>query len=416
MAFTASQSRAMNTLLSGLNTFISGGPGTGKSYLINEFIRLAQENDKNIIVTAPTGLAAMKINGATVHRQFNVPLGPVIDKPKKVPRDLLHADSIIIDEIGMCRADVFDYLYVELAKVNIERRKRHQKDVQVIVAGDFFQLPPVVTPRDKEVLRNFYPDCYNEMYAFQSNYWDNLGFVVCRLEEAVRQDNRVFVSALEQARTGNKQSLKYFVGNSSKTYLDNGILLCGTNKAVDEKNISELKKIKGIEGVYVSEIEGTVTESDKPVPDLLRVKVGARVMAVVNDGCEDYFNGSLGTVTKLGQDFVTVRFDDSGVEIPIPSHTFEIKKFVYDAKKKKMMSETIGKYSQIPLKVAYAVTIHKCQGQTYDAVNIDPVCWDRGQLYTAISRCRKIENVHFTREIEPSYLVASSSVRRFYNM
>lgn len=407
------QEYAYNTLMSGKNCFLTGEAGVGKSCVLNKFIEDSKEAGKNIIVTAPTGIAAINVSGVTLHRAFRIPLKPLVEGVKKIPETIEKADIVVIEEISMCRIDVFDFVAQIILVINIKRQKyENRKPIQLIVCGDFFQLPPVLMDKDKELLESYYGRPLNRGFAFQSELWKYFNFYNILLTDVVRQDNPDFVKALNMTRVGDASALDYFWQNSSSFMISKAIMLCGTNKAANERNMSELANLKTPEYVFVSTTIGDVRDSDKIVEDRLGLKVGARVMTVMNDSEDRYQNGSLGTVVKLEPDCVFVEIDNSGMVVEINRYTWDI--CTYTLVDGVVKQTVVGSYIQFPLKLAYAITIHKSQGQTYDAVNLNPYCWDCGQLYVALSRVRNIDKLFLTQYPSRNFLVTSREVLDFY--
>ena len=416
------QKLAYDMALQGKNLFITGGAGVGKSYTIREIIKALQNKGRNIMVTAPTGIAALNIDGVTVHRAFKVPLRPLISKMKSIPGELKALEVLIMDEVSMCRIDLFDYVATIIIHLNIWRRSLGLPDVQVILIGDFFQLPPVIKDDDRKILEIKYGNNLKQGFAFQSNLWKQFNFVNIILTETVRQSDNTFIKALNMARVGDNRCLRYIEANASMTPIENAIILCSTNKEVKDRNTEELNKLKTREQIYEASITGEVNQSDKVVDDVIRLRIGARVMTAINDPEDAYRNGSLGTVTGLTDTAVEVRLDAGGT-VTITRNTWDILGYSTEHKKDKktgkdettLTTNVIGTFSQIPLKLAYAVTIHKSQGQTYDAVNLNPYCWDYGQLYVALSRAKKVDTIHLITPLKWNYLKASPDVIRFYN-
>lgn len=413
MNLTPRQNIGYNILMQGYNAFVTGDAGTGKSYVIKKFIDDSRALDKNVMVVAPTGVAALNVGGATIHRTFRVPIGVVTKRIEeiRVPRELLHTDIIIMDEVSMCRIDLFDYVCMTIGKANITRKDRGQKPIQFVVVGDFFQLPPVITENDKIALLEHYKIDINRGYAFQSPFWKHLNFKNIILTDVVRQQDRLFSNLLTSIRYGDSRALYDIKRYSSRQYIDKSIYLCGMNKQVNEKNEYELDAIDSDEKLYESTIIGDVKETDKMTSDYLYLKVGARVMTIVNSREGLYCNGSLGTVTMLGKGFIKVLLDD-GYEVLIEEYTWNIMK--YKLENGKIVQDTVGTFTQLPVKLAWAITIHKSQGQTYDAVNLNPYCWDCGQLYVALSRVKTIDKLYIQGGLSPSYLVTAPEVLYFY--
>jgi hypothetical protein len=414
------QLQAFNILKLGKNVFLTGEGGTGKSYVINKYIKYCEENDINIVVTAPTGIAALNVNGATLHRTFKIPIEPLVSKPKGIPKTLKDADVLVIEEISMVRLDVFDYVAQIIISLNAYRRNHGSEDIQVILCGDFFQLPPVLLDRDKEILEQVKYHCdIGHGFAFQSEYWDTFNFIPIVLRQQKRQSDSNFITALNYIRKGDYTSIQYLERMSQPKPIKDAIMLCGRNKVVNDKNEEEFNKLKTKIFTYQADIEGTVAESDKIVLEELKLRVGCRVMTVVNDLEDRYVNGSFGYVTRLDEDHVYVLIDGSDEEVEISRYKWEIK--TYTAQQKKGSSkleakaDVIGTFIQYPLKLAYAITIHKSQGQTYTEVNLDPTCWDCGQLYVALSRVKSIEGLHLLKGIQRRFIVTAPEVREFYS-
>ena len=407
MGLTKKQNEALRAMLAGQNVFLSGDAGTGKSFVLNEYLK---QTNRRVVVCAPTGIAAINVEGATLHRVFKVPIGPIspTKEPKKPSEVIKDADTILIDEISMCRFDVFEYV----AKV-IRKAEKRGKEKQVIVVGDFFQLPPVITTKDKAVLESYWgAENVKDGFAFQSAMWDSFNFQTIILDEVIRQQGEMdFIESLNAVRKGETTALAWFRENHSKEK-QNGICICPTNKMAEDINVLEINKIDAEPKLYHAVIEGTVTAGDKPTEDILIMKPGMRVMSLANDQDFRYQNGSLGTVLKLRENSVFVQFDN-GKKVELFPHEWKVYDYTIDdnGQVKKMK---IGSFEQLPLKPAYAITIHKAQGQTYEKVNVIPSCFAAGQLYVALSRCTSIEGMHITEDIKPRYLRTSPEVLRFY--
>lgn len=401
------QKKALNLLMSGDNVFLSGEAGTGKSYVIDEFTK--KENKKNILLCAPTGIAAINIKGITLHRAFGIKISEVIKKEDynhKPSEELKLADVIIIDEISMCRFDVFNYICKTLENMNDKKR-------QIVVVGDFYQLSPVIKDIERKCLLQYWDkNCVMNGYAFLSEYWGKLNFKSIVLTEIVRQKGEAdYIKNLNLIRRGIPIGIDWFNNNSSIERISNAIYLCGTNEKANIINNDSCKKIEKKPKKYYADIKGLVDDNEKPTVEELELKVGMQVMSLVNDKADKYKNGTLGEIVSLDDDFVKVKFN-SGNLVEIKYYTWDI--YGYKRIDDQLEKIVIGKFKQIPLKVAYAITIHKSQGQTYDEVNISPECFANGQLYVALSRAKSIKKLHLEHKIHLYDLKVSETVKRFY--
>lgn len=424
---TEEQKRALAVLESGKNVFLSGEAGTGKSFVLNEFIR--RNKKRNLVVCAPTGIAAINVGGATLHRVFQAPIGVIRpgEFSTKPDEAVMKADIIIIDEISMCRFDLFEYVVRTIRQAEALRQKKENIDAmsggrtprlfapkQLIVIGDFYQLAPVVTAADREVLEQYWEiRNLTEGYAFQSDLWYELDFQNVLLTEVMRQrGNDAYIRSLNRIRVGDYRGIGWFNENVRQDAIPNGIYLCATNRVANDINAKESEALAGEPVTYTAEIKGNVQASDKMTDDELTLKVGMQVMTLVNDAQEGFQNGSIGKVTALKKEAVEVRLN-SGKIVKVKPYDWEI--CGYEVQEEKLEKIVLGNFKQIPIKIAYAITIHKSQGQTYSCVNISPDCFADGQLYVALSRARSVENMSLDHAIRPRALRTSRSVKLFYD-
>lgn len=425
-ALTEEQKRALEVLESGENVFLTGGAGTGKSFVLNEFIKRVK--DKNVIVCAPTGIAAINVSGSTLHRVFHIPTRPVGPKEycKNPTEALIKADIIIIDEISMCRFDIFEYVAKSIKNAEKIRRFRSDqyatskrnaskifKEKQLIVVGDFYQLPPVIVDRDKLILEKYWDvNEYENGFAFQAKSWKDFNFKNIVLKEVHRQKGKdKFIKNLNLIREGNSDGIIWFNENAAKIPYDNSIFLCGTNSKANAINFQKSEELEGEAVTYVSKVNGQVQESDKMTLDNLQLKVGMQVMMLVNNNDEGYKNGSIGRVISLKDKSVKVKLN-SGKEVEVEPYTWQI--YDYSVIEDKLEKIILGTFEQLPLKIAYAITIHKSQGQTYSSANIFPQCFVPGQLYVALSRVQNIDGMCLLQKISNKSLLTSEIVKKFY--
>lgn len=431
---TDEQETIFNKAMAGENLFITGGAGTGKSYLLKRLIAHLTSRKKKVVVGAPTGMAALNVGGVTLHRLFGLPIGLVEDiyinagnvrSLMKNSYDVIHkADVVIIDEISMCRADAF----ARIANIILyEERAGHH--IQVIFCGDFLQLPPVVGLREKEY---FSKALHNkEGWAFLSPRWNNLCIKTCHLTKIIRQDNPDFANALNLVREGKPMGLSYICKQTEQNK-GTGVMLCGKNavaQSINEEALASLNEeivvfnAKVIKNTENLDVEKEIKNITDPHIELCK---GARVLVTINDptGLEKYHNGSMGYVMDIADEFVKVYLDDGNI-VGIPRFTYQ----VYDYKISQdeetgvyaLERKVIFSFEQIPLRLGWAITIHKSQGQTYDnmILNTDSLWPMEGLLYVALSRVTSTEGLalvgaHKDQETLSRFLKASQKVRKFY--
>jgi ATP-dependent exoDNAse (exonuclease V) alpha subunit len=406
------QAEALELMKSGKNVFITGKAGTGKSFLTDLFTEWAEENKKKILICAPTGIAALNIGGTTIHRAFKLPIDYVrssahLGTNKGTMEVLASADIVLIDEVSMLSSDVFSHVEYKL-RDSVFDSNAPFADKQIIVVGDFYQLPPVVKQNEKSALTKD----YGGTYAFETKAWKNARFEMVELDEVVRQNDVDFVDALNSIREKNVYSdkaLGYINDNATATDKDDIVTLCFTNKAAEQINKSELAKIDDLPMQFNASVSGNVKESDKPVPEFLDLKIGAKIIFCINDQNGRFVNGTTGHVTGFTDEFVII--DD---DIELDKHTWEIKEPTLNNDTGKIEYGVIGTYKQYPIKLAWAITIHKSQGQTITGrvhLEMDGSFRPHGSLYVALSRCTDIANLSLDRPLGSYDLSVDESVR-----
>jgi ATP-dependent DNA helicase PIF1 len=406
------------------NYFVTGKPGVGKSVLINH---LVSHGLKHYTLTAPTGLAALNIGGRTLHSLFKLPVSEGVIQPdynrftedeRCIANIRYNIHCLIVDEISMVRADMLDY---------IDRLLRHVRNIdkpfggiQVVAVGDFFQLPPVVIGPETSHLKLM---GYNTPFAFSARVFKEANFIICPLTEVLRQkDDKPFIKLLHDARAGNIKipqvtKLNKLVGRHD----DLRICLCGINKQADAINQQHLKAIDWPEFLFTAKIFGEWPAY--PTEKELRLKVGAQVMVKRNgadrepcDSSKDFqsrvVNGSMGVVVDFVENYVVIKLDNNE-EVKIYNKTWEktVKKKVND----KWEEVVVASFEQMPLALAWAISIHKSQGQSFDKVFIDPSkIFIEGQMYVALSRCRTLQGIRFASNLNLRKFTVNEHVVEFY--
>jgi len=386
----------------GKSVFLTGKAGTGKTTFLK---RVVEESKKRVVVVAPTGIAAINAGGVTIHSFFQLPLHPFIPGMKieskfafsKEKRSIIKTiDILIIDEISMVRSDLLDAIDSVLRRF----RNRHKPfgGVQLLMIGDLQQLSPVVTDEDVQFLSQYYPS----PYFFGSHALARTDYVTIELKEVYRQQDAVFISMLNAVRGGrpsieviralNSRYRPGFVPPPDEGY----IRLTTHNHIADEYNSRQLSLIDDQAHSFEAEVSGNFPESSYPVDFRLELKAGAQVMFVKNDPSSDkrYYNGKIGIVTDFYEEYIMVQCPGEDEKIAVEPLEWENSRYVINEQTQEMESEVIGIFRQYPLRLAWAITIHKSQGLTFDKAIIDAAsAFASGQVYVALSRCRTLEGM-----------------------
>ncbi|UZD24141.1 AAA family ATPase [Algoriphagus halophytocola] len=423
----------------GAPIFLTGKAGTGKTTFLKS---LAQQTHKTHLVVAPTGIAALNAGGVTIHSQFQLPLGFFL--PSREPegnftdqygcftqhtlgrrhpisgfrRSVLRSvELLVIDEVSMLRADVLDAIDYRLRSV-----KRNFQEafggVQVLMIGDLFQLPPIVRDQEWQVLSRFYPG----MHFFEARVLRETGLVYLELDKIFRQQDEDFISVLNHLRENKVQDEdirllnRHFKTQDELKNLEDCITITTHNYKADQINREKLLALPGDSMYYEAEVENDFPENLYPLPKTLELRVGAQVMFIKNDssGNGDYYNGKLAKVIALDEDDIRVKLDGGSFEYVLKKELWENKKYVINAETKELDEEVIGTFSQYPIKTAWAVTVHKSQGLTFDKAVIDVgSAFAPGQVYVALSRLRSLEGLTLLTKIHPTALQSDGQVTAF---
>lgn len=400
------QRAAIEAIVAGENVFLTGGAGCGKSFVIQEARRRLKELRRNVVVCAPTGIAAVNVGGTTVHRAFHLGIGVLgRDSRLRVREPVSEADVVVIDEVSMLRCDVFDAVTAILRKV----RPRPQ----LVVVGDFSQLPPVTAGNDLDALRDEYGLLWRGPFAFQGRTWASWDFHPFVLTQCHRQQDAAFLDALTNLRKGDRATCRWIWEQARHDPIPGAPFVAATNRVVDRVNQERLAALTGQGHVYRSERSGEFG-CGNPVDETVVLKRGARVVCCKNDPQDRFVNGSCGEVVGFsGSKTVRVRLD-SGATVAVEPVTWSAVDYEYDEDEGELREVERGTFTQMPLRLAWAMTIHKTQGLTLDAMNLDPVCFENGQLYVALSRVRSVGDLALTQPVDPLWLKVDPEVRAFH--
>ena len=392
--------------------FVTGRAGTGKSTLLNH---LSWNTDKQIVICAPTGVAALNVGGQTIHSLFRLPIGVIadsdLDQPPELRKLLNTIDTLVIDEISMVNADLLDGIDRSLRQAR-QRRSEPFGGVQVVLFGDPFQLAPV--PGDPEE-RAYFADRYRSLWFFDALVWQEAPLRIIELGRIHRQSDERFKWMLNAVRFGmvTKEIADVLNAAGARTPPENdAITLATRNDTVNRINQTALARLKGPVKTASAEISGDFGGRAYPADVNLELKIGAQVMFLRNDAEQRWVNGTVGTVTKISS---TVWVEVDGEVHEVDPVAWEKHRYSYAPESKQLTKEVIGEFTQFPLRLAWAVTIHKSQGQTYDeaVVDLGARVFSPGQTYVALSRLTSLSGLYLTRPLRPSDIIVDPAVRTF---
>ena len=411
------------------NLFLTGKAGTGKTTFLK---RLKELSPKRMIVLAPTGIAAINAGGMTIHSFFQLPFSPYVPGTtfgsgeqkryqfSKLKRNIIRSiDLLVIDEISMVRSDLLD----AVDSVLRQYRKRHDLPfggVQLLMIGDLQQLAPVVTPQEEHLLGQH----YDTPFFFSSNALKQVGYLTIELKKVYRQQDEQFISLLNQIRENkaseatlqalNQRYIPNFVPPKEGNY----IRLTTHNAPAQYINEQQLAALPAQSFSFTAEIEGDFPETSYPADFKLTLKPGAQVMFIKNDPQHRFYNGMIGEVIGVRTDEdgskITVRSKDSGEEFDLEKMEWTNAKYTLNEKTKEIEETVEGKFMQYPLRLAWAITIHKSQGLTFEHATIDAShSFTHGQTYVALSRCKTLEGMVLSQPLSRGAIISSQTVDAF---
>jgi ATP-dependent DNA helicase PIF1 len=392
------------------NIFISGKAGTGKSLLLKYFY---EHSKQRIIILAPTGIAALNVGGQTIHSFFKTtPFDGKhhTDLDAETVELINNIDAIVIDEISMVRADIIDLIDIKLRIVR--KNPTAFGGLRFVMFGDMYQLPPIVS---SPKLNKYFHDVYGGIYFFNAAIWHKTSFQTYELNCVFRQSGETFKAMLNSIREGNVSNA--VLNELNKHYVRHApcgiITLSATNKVVNDINSKKLNKITGKEHVYLAKLQGHLETSDLPVDSELKLKVGAQIMMIKNDPNKRWVNGSIGEVERLRRWSIKVKLD--GKVYKIKKASWPKVDYEYDNKNKQVRQQIVGYVSQYPIRLAWAITIHKSQGQTYEscAIDLKQGVFAPGQAYVALSRCKNLESLYLLSPILNSDISVDPKIKDF---
>ena len=406
-----------------MSLFLTGKAGTGKTTFLRDVVR---HTKKKCIVLAPTGIAAVNAGAMTIHSFFQFGLGSFVKgviEPKsdfrinKSKLELIrNLQLLIIDEVSMVRADLMDHIDVELRR--IRRNSKPFGGVQLLMIGDLQQLPPIAHGGEDELLKQY----YKTLYFFSSTALKSMKYSCIELKTVYRQTDGHFINILNHARecTLTNQDISdlntRYIPDFSPRPEDGYIRLMTHNRQVDYINATEMAKLDSHPFTFEAAVTGTFPEESYPTANSLTLKKGAQVMFIKNDPDRRFINGTLGEVRSIDKNCIAVRLAESGKTIEVEPMEWQNIRYQFDDETKEISSKQIGRFKQYPLKAAWAITVHKSQGLTFDKAIIDVhAAFSPGQAYVALSRCRTLEGLVLSSPVSASVFMKDKAVDAYMN-
>lgn len=414
------------------SVFLTGKAGTGKTTFLNNFVKKTR---KKHIIVAPTGIAAINAGGVTIHSLFAIPSRTFVPTTEPVDPNLAmninelfphfkyrkeklnlfrEIELIVIDEVSMLRADLLDMMDHSLRRVR--RNQLPFGGVQLLLIGDLYQLPPVVRDDSERILSKF----YETPFFFSAKALQNVRLITVELTTVYRQQDEEFLEILDAVRHADFHELDFEKLNSrykpdfepeTETYIH----LCSHNRMADHINQKKLSELETESLFYKASVIGEFKETQYPIDETLELKVGAQIMFIRNDSSpeKNFYNGKLAEISYLDEETIKVILDESKKEITVTTEVWEQKRYTLD-ENKNIKTEVLGSFEQFPVRLAWAVTIHKSQGLTFDRVIIDAGrSFASGQVYVALSRCRTLNGIVLKSEISKNAIFKDHRIENF---
>lgn len=402
------------------NLFVTGRAGTGKSTLLTYF---RETTKRQVVVLAPTGVAAVNVKGQTIHSFFGFKPDITVEKARRVAKKVLSLneagvyqkiETLVIDEISMVRADVFDCVDAFL-RIARKRGGAAFGGARLVMIGDLYQLPPVVPSRERDIFSHH----YTSPFFFDSRSFASLGVEFLELEKIYRQHDDKFISLLNAIRNNTIDGAgivalnKRFANGNSPKENEGYIHLTALNRDADVVNEKRLVALHGKSREFVANVTGKFDERSYPADSVVKLKIAAQVMLLNNDPYGRWVNGTIGMVVGMGKESVRVKLQ-SGETEDVEPFTWNLFRFDVNEKTKRIVSESVGKFTQIPLMLAWALTIHKSQGKTFDRAIIDVGrAFAAGQVYVALSRLRTLDGMMLFQPLKKNHVRVDWRVVKF---
>jgi len=390
--------------------FITGKAGTGKSTLLRDFVR---KTKKKVVVLSPTGISALIVKGQTIHSFFKFPPKLIDSRNIKTVDNPIYKkiDTIIIDEVSMVRADLMDGIDMFMRR-NGRSKTKPFGGVQMIMFGDLYQLSPIVERGNDSLSYK-----YDSPYFFSAKVFEKIDLNIAELDTVYRQKDKDFIKILDNVRLGKELDSTIEILNSRVSFQEfneDFITLTSTNKSAREVNLKELNKIPEKEKMYKAVVEGNINNSS--LSEEILLKKNAKVILLRNDPYGQFVNGSIGTIHELEDNLITVKLN-TGFFVGVERTNWDNIKYDYNEKSDKIVSEVVGRIKQFPIKLAWAITIHKSQGQTFDKVFIDlsSGAFAHGQTYVALSRCKTLDGIVLKKGLRKQDIIVDEQVKQFFS-